>query len=198
MDVILSREGADAQECDILVCGIFQDERPLKSTSGWIDWRFNGRLSRLVINQKITGEWKETTLMASHGRIAPRLILFLGLGKTKEYGSLRLRDLLPHLLETLRNLQISSLCLSLPYDDERYNIGCGRLIEVFLEGMSDRLKVSQLPPDEEWMKNLRLFFAEGEGLVSEILLGIQAGQSTLKERLNIRVLIPSDPQPKHV
>jgi hypothetical protein len=36
MDVILSTEGIDIQECDVLVTGFFQDERSLKRSSGWI------------------------------------------------------------------------------------------------------------------------------------------------------------------
>jgi uncharacterized OsmC-like protein len=49
MDIILSKERVDVQECDVLVTGFFRDERPLKGSSGLIDWRFNGMLSQLLI-----------------------------------------------------------------------------------------------------------------------------------------------------
>ena len=192
MDVILSREGAVGQECDLLVCGFFQDERPLKGTSGWVDWRFNGRLSRLVMDKRLTGDWKETTLIPSNGRVVPRLVLLLGLGKTKEYSYLQLRDLFPHLLETLRNLRISSICLSLPHEGAyKVDVDCGKLIEIFLEGVKDCLDQWQHGPDEEWIKVLRLFLAEEESRISDILLGVQAAQSILRDRLKIRVLVPS-------
>jgi hypothetical protein len=62
MDVILSPERIDIQECDVLVTGFFSDERPLRGSTGWIDWRLNGILSRLLIEKRLTGGWKETTL----------------------------------------------------------------------------------------------------------------------------------------
>jgi len=122
------------------------------------------------------------------------MILLLGLGRTKEYTSLRLRELFSHLVETLKNLRTPSLCLSLPYEEEGYNVECGKLTEVFLEEIADCLEAWQHTPYEDWIKALRLFFAEGESRVSEILLGVQAAQSVVQERLNIRVLIPSEQQ----
>jgi hypothetical protein len=192
MDVILSRDGVDALECDLLVTGIFQDERPIKGTSGWLDWRLNGRLSRLVMDKKLTGDWKETTLVPSGRRITPRMILLLGLGRTKEYSTLRLRELFAHALETIKNLRSSSICLSLPFGEEGYSVGAGKLTEVFLEGIAERLDRWKHTPDEDWIKTLRLFFAGGENHVSEILLGVQAAESLLRDRLTVRVLIPSE------
>lgn len=191
MEVILSSEKAVALECDLLVCGIFEDERPLKSTSGWLDWRLNGRLSRLVIDKKLTGEWKETTLIPSNGRVVPKLILLFGLGKIKDYGILRLRDLFPHVLETVKNLRTSSACLSLPYEEGRYNVELGKLTQIFLETVADGLRAWQNTADEEWIRSIRLYLAEGESRVSEILLGVQAVQSALQDRLPIRVFVPS-------
>ena len=191
MDVILSKERVDVQECDVLVTGFFKDERPLKGSSGWIDWRLNGMLSRFLMEKKLTGDWKETTLIPSQGRITPRMILLLGLGEVKEYSYLRLRELSPHLLETLKKLDASNVCLSLPYE-ESYNVDCGKLAEVLIEGIADCLDLSGYPFNEEWIKNLRLFFAEGEENFSEILLGVQTAKSILEERIQIRIFSPSE------
>jgi len=168
MDVILSIEKVDAQECDVLVTGFFKDERPLRGATGWIDWRLNGMLSQFLIEKKLTGDWKETTLIPSQGRIAPRMILLLGLGEMNKYSYLRLRELSLHLLETLKKLDILRVCLSLPYE-ESYNVDCGKLAEVLIEGIADCLDLRQYPFDEKWIKNLRLYFAEGEEHFSEIL-----------------------------
>ena len=191
MDVILSTEGVDVQECDVLVAGFFQDERPLKGSSGWIDWRFNGMLSQFLIENKLTGDWKETTLMPSQGRVAPRLILLLGLGRVKEYSYLRLRELSSHLLETLKKLKTINVCLSLPYE-EGYNVDCGKLVEVLIEEIADCLDPTRNLMDGEWIKGLRLFFAEGEERFPEILLGVQTAKSILEDRLHIRIFIPSE------
>jgi len=191
MDVILSKEKVDVQECDVLVSGFFTDEKPLKGSSGWIDWRLNGMVSRFVIEKKLTGDWKEMTLVLSQGRIMPRMILFLGLGKRNEYSYLRLRELAPHLLVTLKRLDTLNVCLSLPYK-ESYNVDCGKLAEVLIEGIVDCLDLGQYSFDNEWIKKLRLFFAEGEEHFSELLLGVQTAKSILEERIPIRIFTPTE------
>jgi len=191
MDVILSTEGVDVQECDVLVTGFFKDERPLKGSSGWIDWRLNGMVSRFLIEKKVIGDWKETTLIPTQGRIRPQMILLLGLGEVKEYSYLRLRELSPHLLETLKKLGILNVCFSLPYEESTH-VDCGKLAEVLIEGISDCLDLCQYPIDKEWIKNLRLFFAEGEEHFSEMISGVQTAKSILKEKIQIRIFVPSE------
>jgi hypothetical protein len=191
MDVTLAKDRVDAQECDVLVTGFFKDERPLKGSSGWIDWRLNGMLSQFLIEKKLTGDWKETTLIPSQGRIGPRMILVFGLGKVKEYSYLRLREFSPYLLETLKKLETLDVCVSLPYE-ESYNVDCGKLAEVLIEGIADCLDLSGYPFNEEWIKGLRLCFAEGEENFFEILLGVQTAKSILEKRIPIRIFAPSE------
>lgn len=191
MDVMLSTERIDVQDCHVLVIGFFKDERPLKGSSGWIDWRLNGMLSRFLIEKKLTGEWKETTLIPSQGRILPGMILLFGLGDLKKYSYLRLRELSPYLLETLKKLGTTRVCLSLPYG-ERTHVDCGKLSEVMIEGIADCLDLHGYPFDEEWIKNLQLYFAEGEEHLDEILMGVQTAQSLLQERIQIRIFTPSE------
>ena len=190
MDIILSIEDVDLQECELLVIGFFQDERPLKGTSGLIDWRLNGMLSHFLKEGRMTGEWQENTLIPSHGRVSPRLILLLGLGKVRDYSTLRLRDLFPRLFETLRNLKSSKVCLSFP-SNEKYNVDCGKSAEVLLEGMSDCFN-SGVSSDEDWATKLQLFFVAEEEKFAEILLGVQTAQSILKDRLKIRIFTASE------
>jgi hypothetical protein len=187
MDVILSAEGVDLQECEVLVTGFFLDERPLKGSSGLVDWRLNGRLSRLIIEKRLTGDWKETILVPSEGRVIPRMILLLGLGRVKEYSYPRLRELSPFLLETLQKLNISSACFSLPYGDHT-SVDCAKLAEILIEGMADFFDLGRF--DEAWGRNLRLTFAEGESKMFEILLGVQTARSMLEDKLQIRIFAP--------
>lgn len=189
MDVILSPESFESYECDLLVTGFFEDERPLKGSSGWVDWRFNGTLSRFLIEKRLTGQWGETTLMPSQGRVSPRMILFLGLGKMREYSYLRIRDLSAYLLKTLRKLNTSNVCLSLPYG-ESYNVDCGKLAEVLMEEIAD--SSDQELGRDAWVKNLRIFLAEGKERFTELLLGVQTAKSILEGRFPIRIFAPSE------
>jgi hypothetical protein len=194
MDVILSKERVDVSDCRVLVTGFFKDERPLKGSSGWIDWRLNGMLSRFIIEKKLTGEWKETTLIPSQGRILPGMILLFGLGELKEYSYLRLRKLSPYLLETLKKLDTCDICLSFPYEGSTH-VDCGKLAEILIEGITDCLDLHEYPWDEEWIKNLRLYFAEGEEHFFEILTGVQTAKSLLEEQIQIRIFAPSENPP---
>ena len=112
----------------------------------------------------------------------------------KEYSYLRLRELSTHLLETLKKLDALEVCLSLPYE-ESYNVDCGKLAEILIEGIADCLDLGQYRFDGEWVKGLRLFFAEGEERFPEILLGVQSAKSILEDRLPIRIFTPSDETP---
>jgi len=191
MDIILSPEKVDVQECDVLVTGFFSDERPLKGSSGWVDWRLNGMLSRFLMEKRLTGDWKETTLIPSQGRIFPRIILLIGLGNVKDYSYLRIREITFHLLEALKKLNSSSICFSLPYE-EAYNVDCGKLAEVLIEGIADCFDLTPFSLGEEWVNGLRFYFAEGEERFPEILLGVQTAKSILEDRLTIRIFAPTE------
>jgi hypothetical protein len=191
MEVILSTVKIDAQACEILVTGFFEDERPLRGSSGWVDWRLNGTLSRYLIEKRLKGTWKETTLIPSGGRILPPLILLIGLGKMREYSYLHLRELFPHLLTTLKRLNVSKICFSLP-EDEEHQVESGKLAEVLMEGIADSLDEKSSPEREEWIKGLQLFYAEGEERFPEILLGVQTARSILEDRFKIRIIIPPE------
>ena len=188
MDIILSKERVDSQECDVLVTGFFRDERPLKGSSGWIDWRFNGMLSQLLIENKLTGDWKEATLIPSQERILPRMILLLGLGEVKRYSDLRLRELSPYLLDTLKKLGRPNICLSFPYG-ESYHVDCRKVVESLIEGIADGLDYREPPLEEGWMRRLRLYFAEGEEVFAEILSGVQTAKSIFGGRIQIEISV---------
>lgn len=190
MDIVLSKERVDAQECDLLVTGFFKDERPLKGSSGWIDWRFNGKLSRFLMEKKLSGDWKETILIPSQGRVMSRMILLLGLGEVKEYGYLRLREVPPRLIQTLKKLDAFEVCLSLPYG-EGTTVNCGKMAEVLIEGIANGLDLGGDPLNGECIKKLRLYFAEGEEHLSEILSGVQTAKAILRDRVQIGVFVPS-------
>jgi len=200
MDVILSSEAIDVQECDIIVVGFFLDERPLRGASGWIDWRLNGRLSRFIQAKRLTGEWKETTLVPSEGRLVAPLILLIGLGRVREYGTPRLRELSAHLIMTLQGIQVPNICLSFPCG-EPYTVDDGKMAEALVEGIADCLDRDPRLTGEEWVKNLRLLFTQDADRFEETLLGIQAVKSILKDQFQIKVWIGSDhpdsPEERH-
>ena len=191
MEIILSKEKVDVQECDVLVTGFFRDERPLKGSSGWLDWRLNGMLSQLLIENKLTGDWKEATLIPSRERILPKMILLLGLGEVKRYSYLRLRELSPYLLDTLRKLGWLNVCLSFPYG-ESYRVDYRKIVENLIEGIADEFNHQKTLFEEEWTRRLRLYFAEGEEVFPEILSGAQTAKSILGRRIQLEISVPPE------
>ena len=148
-------------------------------------------MSRCLIEKRLVGLWKETTLIPSQGRIVPPLILVVGLGKVKEYSYPRLRELFPYLLRTARKLNASKICFSLPEDAERL-VESGKLAEVLMEGVADSLSEADVSGLGSWIRGLQLVFAEGEERYSEILLGVQTAQSIVGDRLSIQIRVPPE------
>jgi len=191
MEIVISQEQVDSQPCDVLVVGFFEDERPLQGSSGWVDWRLNGRLSRILMEQRLKGTWQEVTLMPAEGRLRAQLILLIGLGKVKEYSYLRVREISPFLLSTLEKLRVAEVCISFPYG-EPYNVDCGKLTEILIEAIADGLEVRDAGRPKEGPNHLRLYFSEGEERFPEVLLGARTAKSILQGRSKIRLLIPSE------
>ena len=70
----------DSLELDALAIGVFTEDRPLKGTAGFCDWRLNGRLSAILRAGHFGGQPGETLLTDTNGRIAPVRMLLFGLG----------------------------------------------------------------------------------------------------------------------
>lgn len=97
-----------------LVLTVFKDEKPLKGANGLVDWRLCGKLSKLVMDKKITGEYKENTLIISQkSMIAPR-ILVVGLGEGKDFNESRLEEVSLYIADTLKNVGVKKVSLSIP------------------------------------------------------------------------------------
>ena len=146
-------------------------------------------LSRFLIEKRLTGDWQEKFLIPSQGRVGAMTVLLMGLGKQKEYSYPRLRELCPYLFETLRKLNASSVCLSFP-GEETYNVNCGKVAEVLLEGITDSAGFDGSPGGEKWIRDLRLFFMEREDRLCELLLGVQTAKTILEGRVEMRILAP--------
>ena len=75
---------AQLDDLEGAVAAIYQDQRPLAGLAGHADWRLNGFLSRLAIEEKFSGNEGDWLLVHTQGRL-PFVHLFLvGLGKKDE------------------------------------------------------------------------------------------------------------------
>jgi len=75
---------AKINDLDGAVAAIYQDERPLSGLAGHADWRLNGFLSRLTMEEKFVGTTGDWLLVHTQGRL-PFVHLFLvGMGRKEE------------------------------------------------------------------------------------------------------------------
>lgn len=113
MDVIITHKPFDRIPCPIATVPFFSDRFPLKEAAGLVDWRLNGRVSRLVERQKLVGSTGDCLIMPTEGRLKAEAILFYGLGPSAIWQSSRAEGHFLPWIEKLRGLKQDTWLLSL-------------------------------------------------------------------------------------
>lgn len=103
----------DEVETHLAVVPLYEDIRPLKGTSGWVDWRLCGKISNLILSHRFSGARGELLLMPSQGRLASQEILCIGLGHKEEMSEKVAQDFLHFMVEKIMLKKARSFCFSL-------------------------------------------------------------------------------------
>lgn len=98
-------------QCAIVTA--FTDLRPLHGNSAVLDWRLNGRLSKLMQIHKFNGQFKETLLMPAEGRVYANDIIVVGLGEKNKFDESQISDFIQYLLNVLDQRRIKDFMISL-------------------------------------------------------------------------------------
>ena len=106
--LVLSSLPIDEVPGQVAMGTFFQDVRPLKGSVSLIDWRLNGRLSDLILQGRISGEFAESLIMPSQGRLAAREIILFGLGQSREITEKKFEEGVSLLIEKLVKLKSMS------------------------------------------------------------------------------------------
>lgn len=96
-------------------CGVittFQDERPLKGNASLLDWRLNGRLSKIMMKHRFEGKFGEVLLMPSEGRIFAKNILIVGLGEKRNFNEHIFNKFIHLILDTLEKSRVEDFMVS--------------------------------------------------------------------------------------
>ena len=64
-----SLQSLDSIQADVLVVGLYTNERPPMGLTGLLDWRLCGYVSDLLVEDKISTAVGEATLFPSYGRL---------------------------------------------------------------------------------------------------------------------------------
>lgn len=97
---------------DVLVTGFFEDVRPPQGMAGHVDWLAGGKLSRLIVHQRVSGRLGETALLSVPTFSTPR-VLCVGLGRSFDYSYLVLHQVAEALRPALEALQVKVAAVEL-------------------------------------------------------------------------------------
>jgi len=95
-----------------IVLGVFEDERPLKGITGFVDWRLHGLLSRLLIQQRNAGNLLESVLMPSMGRVPMEKVFLFGLGSVMDLDEERFNQVIREIVGTMSKVHADDFALS--------------------------------------------------------------------------------------
>ena len=85
--VEVERHSFDRAAGDVLIAGIFSDERPARGAAGRIDWRLCGPVSRYLVGGRLEGKVGEVVLLSTAGRLRVPRVLLLGLGDRSRFAA---------------------------------------------------------------------------------------------------------------
>lgn len=91
-----------------------EEDRPLTSLAGFVDWRLCGALSRMISDNVFIGEAGDKLLMPSDGRIAMGRIFVFGTGKRSQLKAAGLSELMASAAKTLSQARADRVALSVP------------------------------------------------------------------------------------
>lgn len=103
----------DKLDCELLVLMHYENQVPFHGLLGLIDWRLNGRLSQLVIENHFSGKAKEMILMPAEHRFRAQKMILLGLGQHEHFRENHISQVFDYTFETIDRLKAKQIALSL-------------------------------------------------------------------------------------
>ena len=133
IQMTLTRSPVEAVGADIVVAGVFGDDRPLRGAAGRLDWRLCGQLSDLMASGGLDEGPGSAVLLPGTGPIKATRVLLLGLGKRREFSMERAEEAMRDAIERCLALGQDVIALSplgiAPDDFARH-------AEVVIEGLT--------------------------------------------------------------
>ena len=114
MKTELSFTDIDKVDTEAIVLLFFDDERPLRGAAGIMDWRMNGAISNLIMNNKIRGEKGESILLLPNKRIKGKKVLMMGLGDSSKFTESTLKKTSGEVMNKLLKIGVKKFHLAIP------------------------------------------------------------------------------------
>lgn len=159
----------DTVGSEILACGLFEDERPIRGLAGLVDWRMAARLSRRIEAGDLMGDRGEVTLMPGKPRMPFEKLLLFGLGSKQRFDEEVFLEVVHRMLDTLCGLRVRMAVVERPgrHTDvvdalraadlilEACEVHGDQDLWTLVEAPSDQKRVAQHLAEERRRKRLR-------------------------------------------
>ncbi len=126
----------DETASEVVVCGVWKDERPLSGLAGLLDWRLCGRLSRLAQKGFLVGDVGEVLVVPARPRLPFDKLLVTGLGPRATFDEAAFRAVLERMLDALAGLEVKKAVVELPGRGDR-GIEAERAAAILLDAISE-------------------------------------------------------------
>lgn len=104
----------DRMKADTFVASIFEEDKPPRGLAGLLDWRLCGRVSDLLIQEQVSGRFREAVLLPGYDRLPAYRVCVYGLGKRSDFTAARAREASWFIADSLHKLRAVSFIGSLP------------------------------------------------------------------------------------
>jgi hypothetical protein len=104
----------DAIPCEALAIPFFADERPPRGALGLVDWRLCGMISKMLVRNRIRGDYGETVLVPGRPRLNVDKLFLFGLGSGDPLEESVVEEVTENMLRTLTLAGVRSSALVLP------------------------------------------------------------------------------------
>lgn len=183
MQIKVTTESLDRLRHECLVLGFFSDERPPRGNGGFVDWRLNGLVSRLIAEGRIRGDFSERVLIDSQRRIPPEKIVLFGLGKRRDLSYETLRDAGARMAETAVRMHCYDFAVEVPAAD-RSLLEVAEMTTLFTTGMFEFLS-----GDLQTLAAATPCLLSDESFFQKTLLGIHKLRLNVKDKVQIDIRI---------
>jgi hypothetical protein len=113
MKLTLTTQPIDKVEAETIILMHYSGDVPFQGMAGLVDWRLNGRLSRVVQSGRFDGRAKDLLLMPAEGRFQAQEVIFLGMGGKESFGDIHIPQVVDYLIEVIAKKRTAQVCFSL-------------------------------------------------------------------------------------
>lgn len=156
IQLVLSSLPIDEVPGRVALAVFFEDVRPLKGSMSLIDWRLNGRISDLILQGKISGQFSESLIMPSQNRLSAREIFLFGLGQAADLSEQRVGEGFSKLIDKLALLKSGEIVVSFG-DLAKDFMGWRALLRNFMSSLTPKKQDVQIvcSEDPKWISEAK-------------------------------------------